>query len=89
MLALYHVRYLLGGTEKEVRETYISCSSTGDGEARKACPRDLFTVPVSEVSETRCDDLPHPMPLVRTFFRVLSCLSCRRSHGLPRGLTDE
>lgn len=50
ILALYTVRYLLGGSEKDVRETYISCTQSGEAEARKVCPRDLFTVPVSEVS---------------------------------------
>lgn len=47
-IAFYSVKYLLGGSEKNVRETYISCTQE-DGEARKVLPRDIFTVPLEEV----------------------------------------
>lgn len=39
----YNVKYLLGGTEKNVRETYIRCTKAdGEQEARKIMPRDYF-----------------------------------------------
>lgn len=42
-MACYNVKYLLGGSEKNVRETYIKCCrSEGEDEARKVAPRDLF-----------------------------------------------
>lgn len=50
MMAYYDVKYILGGSEKKVLETYIQCVG-GDGKsARQACPRDLFTVAPPEVS---------------------------------------
>lgn len=66
-LALYSVRYLLGGSEKEVRETYISCTPNDDGEARKTCPPELFTVPVEEVGlEVKIKKAPLSPILVQT-----------------------
>lgn len=48
-MTCFDVKYLMGGSEKNVRETYIKCCRP-EGEARKVVPRDLFT-PVQEVSE--------------------------------------
>ncbi|CAM9854168.1 unnamed protein product, partial [Hapterophycus canaliculatus] len=45
----YDVKYLLGGGEKGVKETFISCTQE-ETEARPAAPRDIFTVEVPEPS---------------------------------------
>lgn len=47
-LVFYDVKYVLGGTEKRVKATYISCTPN-DIVARQPRPRDRFTVPVAEV----------------------------------------
>lgn len=44
----YDVKYLLGGSEKRVKETFISCTPN-ETEARQAAPRDIFTVEMPEV----------------------------------------
>ena len=51
-LAYYDVKYVLGGSEKKILETYIQCVGREGKTARPACPRDLFTVEASEVRET-------------------------------------
>eukprot|EP00903_Cladosiphon_okamuranus_P019281 g17723.t1 len=43
----YDVKYLLGGSEKRVKETFISCTPN-ETEARQAAPREIFTVEVPE-----------------------------------------
>lgn len=49
-MALYNVKYLLGGSEKDVRETYIRCTKAdGEQEARKIVPRDYFVPNDSKV----------------------------------------
>lgn len=50
MMAYYDVKYILGGSEKKVLETYIQCVGSDGKSARQACPRDLFTVTAPEVS---------------------------------------
>lgn len=46
--AYYDVKYLLGGSEKKVKETFIACTPN-EKEARQAAPRDIFTVEAPEV----------------------------------------
>ncbi|CAN0036736.1 unnamed protein product [Ascophyllum nodosum] len=60
-LAYYDVKYVLGGSEKKILETYIQCVGREGKTARPACPRDLFTVEASEPiprSRQSCEPSP-------------------------------
>lgn len=47
-MSYFDIKYLLGGSEKKVQETYISCTPL-EIAARQSAPRDRFTVEVPEV----------------------------------------
>lgn len=44
----FDVKYLLGGSEKGVKETFITCTPL-ETAARQSAPREIFTVEVPEV----------------------------------------
>ncbi|CAN0007078.1 unnamed protein product, partial [Ectocarpus sp. 4 AP-2014] len=46
-MSYFDIKYLLGGSEKKVQETYISCTPL-EIAARQSAPRDRFTVEVPE-----------------------------------------
>lgn len=69
-VAYYDVKYVLGGTEKQVRETYISCT-TSDGQParRPAKTRDFFTPELPQVWRIYCMQLePHEGVLCNDLF---------------------
>ncbi|CAM9566043.1 unnamed protein product [Scytosiphon promiscuus] len=53
----YDVKYLLGGSEKGIKETFISCTPL-ETEARQAAPREMFTVEVPEPSRRQRTSKP-------------------------------
>lgn len=68
----YDVKYIMGGTEKGVKETFVSCTPLETG-PRQAAPRDMFTVEVQEVRNKargcHCGSLVAPPARTRCSFR--------------------
>lgn len=48
----FDVKYLLGGSEKGVKETFVTCTPT-ETAARQSAPPEIFTVQVPEVGEAK------------------------------------
>eukprot|EP00752_Nemacystus_decipiens_P002037 g1952.t1 len=63
--AYYDVKYLLGGSEKKVKETFISCTPN-ETEARQAAPREIFTVEAPEPTRRQRSAPARTRPLSAT-----------------------
>lgn len=59
-MSYFDIKYLLGGSEKKVQETYISCTPL-EIAARQSAPRNMFTVEVPEVSKGMGASIPPPL----------------------------
>ncbi|CAN0270771.1 unnamed protein product [Ectocarpus sp. 12 AP-2014] len=57
----FDIKYLLGGSEKKVQETYVSCTPL-EIAARQSAPRDRFTVEVPEPTTRRQKPARTPPP---------------------------
>ncbi|CBJ29806.1 hypothetical protein Esi_0162_0021 [Ectocarpus siliculosus] len=60
-MSYFDIKYLLGGSEKRVQETYISCTPL-EIAARQSAPRDRFTVEVPEPTTRRQKPARTPPP---------------------------
>ncbi|CAB1096659.1 unnamed protein product [Ectocarpus sp. CCAP 1310/34] len=83
-MSYFDIKYLLGGSEKKVQETYISCTPL-EIAARQSTPRDRFTVEVPEPTTRRQKPARTPPPPAPTRMSPLaSSLDANTSLSPPK-----